>query len=269
MRLSPASLLALALLLPACSSPAADPSPSGAPARPATVVALGDSVAAGVGAPTRDQGYVGLLAEGLRERLGCGRQPEPDGCPLQLQDLAVSGATTTTVLSQQLPRAREVLRAAADPRLVTLTVGGNDLFGPVVLSCAADARAASCRTAVETSLQAVRTGVGRVLDGIDEAAGPGTTVAVMTYADPVPACRLAPLSALSAQVLEGSGDQPGLNDVLREQARAHDAVVVDTYDLLEAPQDFVGGDDCLHPSGSGHAKTAQAFLDAVGARVAG
>ena len=263
-------LLLSALLLTACSG--SDPSsdrvaaPAAPDGPPATYVALGDSVAAGVGAPSRDRGYVGLLAEGLRERLGC---PSGDGCPLQVEDLAISGATTTTVLSQQLPRAQQVLRDAADPRLVTLTVGGNDLFGPVVGACAPDPRAAACRTAVSSALEALGTGLDRVLDGIDAARGPDTTVAVMTYADPVPACRLASLSDLSAAVLEGTGAQPGLNDVLRQQAAAHDAVVVETAGLLRVPDDFVGGNDCLHPSGSGHVRTAEAFLSAVGDRVAG
>lgn len=199
MRLLP--LAVSVLLLSACT---AEPTRE-APRVGATYVALGDSVAAGVGAPSKGQGYVRLLAEGLRARLGC---PDGDGCPLELVDLATSGATTATVLEQQLPRAQEALRAAADPRLVTLTVGGNDLFGPVVGACAQDPRAAACGTAVAAGLQALGSGLDRVLDGIAAAVGPRTTVAVMTYADPVPACRLAALSDLSAQVLEGTADRP-------------------------------------------------------------
>lgn len=74
-------------------------------------VALGDSSGVGVGA--RQGGYVEHLFQRLRRtRDGVG-----------LLNLSVSGATSATVLSGQLPRA---LRAS--PHLVTLGVGINDLW---------------------------------------------------------------------------------------------------------------------------------------------
>ena len=117
----------------------------------------------------------------------------------------------------------------------------------------------------------VRVRVGQALDellgDLREAAGPTTPVAVMTYYDPLPACRLASLAPLAEQVLEGDGTSPGLNDVLRARAAEHGAVVVETGGRLTPPGDFVGGLDCLHPSSSGHARIAEAFRDAVGPRV--
>ncbi len=73
-------------------------------------VALGDSVAQGVGASTPAAGYVGLLATRLREATGG---------PVQVVNLSVSGARVVDVLKQV-----EVL-----PRcdLVTLDIGGNDV----------------------------------------------------------------------------------------------------------------------------------------------
>jgi acyl-CoA thioesterase I len=74
-------------------------------------VALGDSSGVGVGA--RQGGYVEHLFQRLRRtRSGVG-----------LLNLSVSGATSATVLSGQLPRA---LRSS--PHLVTLGVGINDLW---------------------------------------------------------------------------------------------------------------------------------------------
>ena len=255
---------------PAATSPAvALPSPVPSPASgPSTYLALGDSVAAGVGAATPGSGgYVPLLAGLLAQRLGCDAPPAP-GCPLQVRNLAESGATTTTLTRRQLPQALELLRTSPDVRLVTLTVGGNDVFEPVVRACARAPQDPSCAAAVTSSVRQVDSRVDEVLRALAAALKPGTTLAVMAYYDPVPACRLAQLSRLTDRVLEGSGGQPGLNDVLRARAAQHGALVVETRERLTVPGSFVGNDDCLHPSGLGHARIAEAFLDVVARPVA-
>ena len=271
------AVLAAGLLLLGCSSSgedaaepssaAATPSASAAPSAPSapvdpTYLALGDSVAAGTGAGTAERGYVPVLAGLLSERLGCDTG-SPAGCPVEVRNLAVPGATTQTLLRDQLPTALEVLRQDDDLRVVTVTVGGNDVFVPILQACARTPEAPACAEAVLAAIGEVDRGVDRLLGDLAAASGPGTTVAVMTYYDPLPACRLAPLQPLAEQVLEGRDGQDGLNDVLRARAAEHGAVVVETGPRLTAPQDFVGGLDCLHPSASGHARIAQAFLEAV------
>lgn len=253
-----APLLA-ASLLAACSGtpapPAAEPAPT---PQPAVHLALGDSVAAGVGAgDPATGGYVPLLAERLRERLPA----------LRVQSLAVSGATTSTVLRDQVPRAAARLREDPAVRLVTLTVGGNDVFGPVLLACLGDPAGPSCRTAVDEALAGADAGLDAVLGALDEAAGDGTVLAVMTYYDPLPACRLAALAPLAGRVLEGGEGGRGLNDLLRARAAEHDAVVVETADRVADREDLVGGQDCLHPSGRGHAQIAEAFDAALQERL--
>jgi lysophospholipase L1-like esterase len=245
-------------------SPAAvaDPTASAGGADP-TYLALGDSVAAGTGAedPAR-RGYVPVLADLLSDRLGCDVRQAP-GCPVQVRNLAVPGATTATLLRDQLPVALDVLHRGADVRTVTVTIGGNDVFVPILRACAQEPQAPSCAQAVRAAIGDVDRGVDRLLADLTGAAGAGTTVAVMTYYDPLAACRLAPLQPLAEQVLEGTGAADGLNDVLRARAAEHGAVLVETRDLLRTPEDFVGGLDCLHPSTSGHARIAAAFADAV------
>lgn len=270
--------LAAALVLPACSStggqeadrPAAATPPS-AGASPGTAVApahlaLGDSVAAGIGAedPARG-GYVAVLADLLSDRAGCAGAEDGGGtgCPVRVRNLAVPGATTGSLLLEQLPDAVEVLRQDDDVRLVTVTIGGNDVFVPVLRACAQSPRAPSCAAAVRTAVGQADAGVDRLLAELTGAAGAGTTVAVMTYYDPLAACRLAPLQPLAEQVLEGTAGQDGLNDVLRSRAAEHGAVVVETREALGSPDDFVGGPDCLHPSTRGHARIARLFADAV------
>jgi lysophospholipase L1-like esterase len=242
-------------------SPVGSPSPA-VPAGDATYVALGDSVAAGVGAddPAR-AGYVPVLAALRSARLGCAGAAPADGCPVRVRNLAVPGATTETLLRDQLPTAVDLLRAG-DVRTVTVTVGGNDVFVPVLRSCAQAPEAPECAAAVRSALATVDAGVDRLLVELT-AAGPGATVAVMTYYDPLPACRLAPLQPLAERVLEGTGAEDGLNDVLRARAAEHGAVVVETRERLSVPEDLVGGLDCLHPSTSGHARIAEAFAEAL------
>ena len=243
------------------STPPTSPSP--APGTDPTYLALGDSVAAGVGAddPART-GYVPVLAGLLSARAGCDTGA-PEGCPVEVRNLAVPGATTGTLLRDQLPAALDVLRADGRVRVVTVTIGGNDVFVPILQACARTPEAPTCAEAVRTAIGAVDAGVDRLLADLTGAAGPAATVAVMTYYDPLPACRLASLAPLAEQVLEGTGGEDGLNDVLRARAAEHGAVVVETASRLAVPEDFVGGLDCLHPSTSGHARIAEAFAEAV------
>ncbi|OGY22851.1 MAG: hypothetical protein A2Y57_02850 [Candidatus Woykebacteria bacterium RBG_13_40_7b] len=79
-------------------------------------VALGDSAAVGVGASIPDKGYVGLIFEKLKEKY-----PKAS-----LNNLAVSGATTTDLINAQLNKAKTF-----KPDLVTISVGANDITGQI------------------------------------------------------------------------------------------------------------------------------------------
>lgn len=76
-------------------------------------VALGDSVAQGIGASRPERGYVGLLAERLRAATGR---------PVQVVNLSRSGARVRDVVDEQLPRL-----ATMTPDVVTVGVGANDV----------------------------------------------------------------------------------------------------------------------------------------------
>lgn len=81
-------------------------------------VALGDSVAQGVGASEVRKGYVPLIAERIAERTG--RE-------VVVTNLSVSGATTADVVQHQLPRFRRLPFTA---EIVTLDIGANDVVFP-------------------------------------------------------------------------------------------------------------------------------------------
>jgi acyl-CoA thioesterase-1 len=80
-----------------------------------TYVALGDSVAQGVGASRPERGYVGLIAAELAARTGES---------VRIINLSRSGARIRDVLSKQLPALRSL---AVAPDLVTIDIGANDI----------------------------------------------------------------------------------------------------------------------------------------------
>lgn len=76
-------------------------------------VALGDSVANGIGASRPQNGYVGLVARRIHDRTGRG---------VRVINVSVTGATTADVVREQLPKIQGVR-----PDLVTLDIGANDV----------------------------------------------------------------------------------------------------------------------------------------------
>ncbi len=83
--------------------------------RPA-LVALGDSIAQGIGASSPALGYVGLLAEQLQ---------------VPVLNLSRSGARLGDVLDEQLPALTE---SGVQPAAIVCTVGSNDLLREIRLS---------------------------------------------------------------------------------------------------------------------------------------
>ena len=83
-------------------------------------VALGDSLSQGIGASAFDRGWVGQLRDRMRA----------DGRGMRLVNLSVSGARTRDVLDTQVPALARLSAEVAEPDLVTLMIGSNDLMTP-------------------------------------------------------------------------------------------------------------------------------------------
>ena len=66
----------------------------------------------------------------------------------------------------------------------------------------------ACLVAIQTALAEVARNYSIILSELRAAAGPDTTIAVMTYYNPLPACHLAPLALSADLVLEGGGPLP-------------------------------------------------------------
>jgi lysophospholipase L1-like esterase len=262
------SLTVLAAALPLACLPAA--TGQAAPPAPATYLALGDSVAFGTGATDpATQGYVPLLAAELQGK-DCGKG-KAVGCRVELVNLAQNGATTVSLIDRQLDAALALIEArnatrtkVDDVRLITITIGGNDVVSPVATACAAGVTA-SCLQTISTQFAQLGSNYADILSQLRAAAGPDTTIAVQTYYNAIenPGCRLNFLTALGRIVLEGGGPVPaGYNDVIRQQAMAYGAVVVDTAPVVDPVTETQP--DCLHPNDAGHAEIAGAFANAIG-----
>jgi lysophospholipase L1-like esterase len=269
-------------------------------------LALGDSVANGqASAPAivdyattvagwRANGYVAQLDAVLKDRLNClpaASTHARTGCTqLQLLNLARSGVpamdgqpakggvTTQTVIDEQLPTALPLLRARnhdANPRndveVVTITVGGNDIFGPITSACLG-ADPTGCPAAIQGAFSAFSGRYATILSELREAAGPTTPIVTMTYYNALPYCYIGQANpaagAFANWFLEG-GTLPGLgtlsvgfNDLIRGISAQNGAKVADTFGTLGAG-DYLGGADCLHPVRSGHTTIAADFVDAL------
>ncbi len=87
-------------------------------------VALGDSTAQGIGASRPERGYVGLIAQRLRDATGR---------PVVVINLSASGARVHDVVAEQLPKL-----AGLKPDLVTVAVGANDIRSYEIARFSAD-----------------------------------------------------------------------------------------------------------------------------------
>jgi lysophospholipase L1-like esterase len=231
-------------------------------------IALGDSVAAGSGATVERKAYVPRLNHYL-EKVDCIEGGKQDCRGLQLSDYSVGGAKSIDLINTQLgPAVAEIVARQTDGNpgnnveFITVTIGGNDLFEPVVAACGGGVDG-TCVGVITGLFTDYGTNLGTIL-GTLRAAAPDADIAIMTYYNPLGACYLSPLAPLADNVLEGGGGLDfGLNDIIRNVAAGVGGItVVETYGLLR-DKDFVGGDDCLHPDDSGHKRIAKAFRRAM------
>jgi lysophospholipase L1-like esterase len=259
--------MAIAFVAAACSGSleAEGQSESDQEAEPAAAagpvyLALGDSLAVGVGAtdwPTG--GYVPRLHALLNAA-------RPANAQLELVNVGRSGADSVSVIDGgQLSEAIAVIeerRATAstsdDVEVITIGVGGNDGFGVVALCDGVVDDA--CLERAEGRIRDVRKNLLFITRQLQAAAGPDVQIAVMTYYNPLihEGCPLHEFELIGDVVLEGQvelGVPEGLNDEIRAAAEAAGVPVAEVGELTVA--ELTG--DCLHASDAGHARIAAAF----------
>ena len=251
------------------SSPAPSPTVSGA------YVALGDSLAVGVGASRPDAlGYVAQLRATLTT--------PADGQPqvTSLVNLAVSGETSGSMLGGQLPEALTTIGDTADVALVTLDIGGNDLLRLLrTEQCASAPTSADCRQLVAQTLAEFEANYRVILSQLEaalSASAPDALLAVMTYFNPFSgtaapyeaAGELALLGAdgrLECAAAEADATARGMNDVIGCVAVEHGASVADVHPAfagLGLELTHIGSED-IHANDVGYRVIAETFAEAL------
>jgi acyl-CoA thioesterase I len=259
------------------------PTPDPTPAEPAVgaYLALGDSLAVGVGAtqPERD-GYVALIHAQLADEAG----PMVMGHRIvELENMAVSGETSASMRDGgQLDHALELI-ATADPpvALVTLDIGGNDLLALMRDEpCASEPDSPACNERVRTTIETFEGNYRFIVASLVEAVqrqGHGTPVMVMTYFNPFSGTEHAYEVAGDRALLGGDGaidcdaveeidEARGMNDVIACVGAALGGVVVDIAPHFAGRGDELThiAEEDIHTNDEGHAALAQAFLDEIG-----
>ncbi len=227
---------------------------------PTYYLAIGDSLVEGEGATDpATSAFAPLFLEHLVEAADSGAR-------LRMLNLSRGGETTTTLISEG--QLAEALTVIADPerdvRVVTLHVGGND--GAQLFEVCGVGLSAECQAAIATTLGALDQNYEAALAQLRDAVGDEVTIIVGTYHNALAhtGCELNAFAALGDAVLEGDSSMPavGLNDVIRETAARHGALVAEVGPLAATEL----APDCRHTNDAGHAKIAAAYARAFDAR---
>jgi acyl-CoA thioesterase-1 len=253
-----AALVSLVLLAPAA--------PAGAKETPA-YVAIGDSLAFGVGAsdPATD-GYVAITYDALQ------RSERYRQRGLELINLGVPGATSSDLLlpGGQLERAVAEIRERQDDtssaddnvEIITVNIGGNDLLALVTSDspCLADLRSAECEQLLQGTLDTLEDDLTQVLQRLREAA-PKADIVVLDLYSPLSGRGGAPelvadlvvrdINAVTGRVIS----DPELR-----------AKLVSVYSLFRGRTLQLVGADNLHPNDDGHAVMAEVVLATIEGR---
>ncbi len=227
----------------------AAPASAGAPGPQPVQLSLGDSLAAGVGAGDPDsEGYVAQFHDYLTNTL------DPN---TKLVNLGISGATADDLANDKHPLKKAVKTLQhRNVEVVTIDIGGNDLFGAVTdpaSGCLPDPSTPECQAAIGQTLADIGADLTVILGSL-RAADPDVQIIVMLYHNTIAnpeACALAGLAPFADAVL-----LPAFNGVIAGVAGAFGA------DLATPAVDVANLVDCLHPNAAGYSQIRDAFIDA-------
>jgi lysophospholipase L1-like esterase len=260
---------ALALTLITSGQPAV-----AATSTPVVYLALGDSLAEGIGASSLEHtAYVPRLFHYFRGTTHGGVDT--------LVNLGIGGDTSGSFLTgTQLQQALAAINdPATDIRIVTLDIGGNDalhtLFGDPACQ---DMASAACRAAVAAMLATFAANYQTILVALNAAlaADPGSErIFVMTYynlwggtGDPLEAAADTLLlgTDLTIDCAANAVDPTkiGLNDLIACIGMAYGATVADGYGAVDDKALYLThvAEGDIHPTDAGYAALANAFMDA-------
>lgn len=261
------SVLASVALLVTMAAPAA-----AREATPSVYLALGDSLAWGDGASVPDHtAYVPRLAGYF--------QGASHGAADDLVNLAIRGETTASMLTGQLPAALALINDPdTDVRVVTLSIGGNDLLDLINDSgdtCAQAPASDACRQELGMAMLSVAANMPTIIGSLEAAlaADPGTEkLFVLTlynpfggtasiYEEPIDQALLGADVAFDCVAAGQNPLNAGLNDIVGCTSAFLGGIVVESYDLFDdnaLALTHIGEGFNIHPNDDGYALIAQA-----------
>jgi acyl-CoA thioesterase-1 len=198
---------------------------SGTGGDPIAYAALGASDVVGVGATPLTNGYVYLLRDSLENETGKS---------FDLENLGVPGAQINQIKNIEV----EILKRSAQPDLVTVSTGANDLV------------------AGDTA-RSFESGLGDVLSEL-RGISPSAIIAISNLPDltKLPRFQEKPDRDVTESRVRA------FNAAIARQAARYNAVLVDLYSV-PLQDSFVNEIDGFHPSDAGHRAIANAFLSAL------
>lgn len=230
-------------LQPIASTPSAVPAQIGD-----EYLALGDSVAYGLGAPLpNDLGYAGQFYNNYLKRL------KPN---LTYKDFGISGETTSSFISRprgqsQLQRVYAELAAAkaAQKRIspITLTIGGNDMLNAIN----------SAPSSKDIALKQFDTNLQTILSGLKAHTNGQSDIIITTYYNPFG-------GGSTGQADENTQWLERFNAVIEQRGKEFNIKVADFYPPINGQAQTLTwaafGD--VHPNQQGYSKLAQALWQA-------
>ena len=214
-----------------------------APPTPTVYLAVGDSLAVGAGATDPDSGgYVALLSDYFAGASHGGAQT--------LVNVGNGGETTGSLLGAQLGSALAVIGdPGTDVRVVTLSIGGNDLQSLIDEPgdpCVFDSSSGACQAAVAGVLANASTNFAAVMYYLTTALAADTgseKVLVMTlynpfggtgspYEVPVDVALLGGDGVIDCGAAAGNPANAGMNDIIACTTWYFGGIVVDMYPVI-------------------------------------
>lgn len=221
--------------------------PAGSAQQGGLYVALGDSIAAGLGASSLSKSYVQLYY-GYLQSSGSG--------VTSLLNPSRPGATSTDLRNQQLGSAVAVINQSSDTKAVTINIGLNDIL-----------RDTRCPTANAPSCP-FAANLRAILAALNEALGSDLGDETVQVLEPFNPDVGTPNEGARRQQLLGSDGKVdcsgteaalGLNDLIRCISTELGARPVDVLPIFDAAGEAFLDVDHLHPNDAGHLAIAQAF----------
>lgn len=253
------------------------------PVAPTRVIYLGDSITAGVGASDESLRYTSLLAEDSSSDWSDWADYDLETLfgPLEVVDVSVPGATTTSLKNDQLPDlTTQIGDVASGETVVVITIGGNDMQRAMLPML----RASDKDAAYEKEIGPVIENLGIIADYFQDSVRfpDGAKLFVTNVYEPtdgqgqagtcffgVDIRTVLPYLERANREMRELGEERGFSVVdlrghFKGHGHRHDKTDMEPYDAAD-PTLWLDP-DCIHPNDRGHHEIRRLFITAIDGR---